>query len=72
MPPGSATTGHDPKPGARPEGRRPGGAFLWMISPTANFLTAFACGVLGTLFFAIKGKEVDAGVGPAAQAPGHG
>jgi MFS family permease len=35
-----------------------GGAFLWMISPTANFLTAFACGVLGTVFFALKGKEV--------------
>jgi MFS family permease len=48
-----------------------GGAFLWMISPTANFLTAFACGVLGTLFFALKGKEVDTGTGPSAQSPGR-
>ncbi len=48
-----------------------GGSFLWMISPTANFLTAFACGVLGTLFFALKGKEVDVGSGPVAQVPGR-
>jgi len=29
-----------------------GGAFLWMISPQVNFLTAFAFGVIGTLSFA--------------------
>lgn len=36
-----------------------GGAFLWLISPAVNFLTAFGCGLVGTLFFAIKGRDVD-------------
>jgi hypothetical protein len=31
-----------------------GGAFLWMISPQVNFLVAFAFGVLGTLYFALR------------------
>ena len=35
-----------------------GGAFLWMISPTANFVTAFGFGVLGTIWFALRGKEL--------------
>ncbi len=35
-----------------------GGAFLWMRSPAVNFLTAFAFGVAGTLWFAWKGKDV--------------
>ncbi len=35
-----------------------GGAFLWMISPTANFLTAFAFGAAGTIFFALYGKDL--------------
>ncbi len=35
-----------------------GGAFLWMINPTVNFLTAFAFGVIGTIWFALKGKEL--------------
>lgn len=34
-----------------------GGAFLWMINPQVNFLTAFAFGVIGTALFAIKGEE---------------
>ena len=34
-----------------------GGAFLWMISPATNFLVAFGCGAIGTLWFAWKGKE---------------
>lgn len=33
------------------------GAWLWTISPAANFLTAFAFGIAGTLWFAIKGKD---------------
>ena len=33
-------------------------AFLWNISPAANFLTASACGLVGTVFFAIMGKDV--------------
>jgi MFS family permease len=33
-------------------------AFLWNISPQTNFLTAFGCGVAGTLLFAILGRDV--------------
>ena len=32
--------------------------FLWNISPQTNFLTAFAFGVIGTLFFVIFGQDV--------------
>jgi MFS family permease len=35
-----------------------GGAFLWMISPTVNLLTAFVFGVLGTIYYAIWGRDV--------------
>jgi MFS family permease len=35
-----------------------GGAFLWNISPAANFVTAFGCGLLGTLYFALFGKDL--------------
>lgn len=35
-----------------------GGAFLWNVSATANFLTAFGFGVLGTLYFALFGKDL--------------
>lgn len=31
---------------------------LWNISPQANFLTAFAFGLIGTLFFVIFGQDV--------------
>jgi MFS family permease len=34
------------------------GAFLWMIAPEVNFLVAFAFGVLGTVLFAIRGKDL--------------
>lgn len=37
-------------------------AFLWNISPGTNFLTAFACGLIGMIFFAIFGQ--DASVAP--------
>ena len=33
-------------------------AFLWNISPGANFLTAFACGLVGMVLFALFGKDV--------------
>ncbi len=36
-----------------------GGAFLWMISPTANFLTAFLFGLIGTIGYAIWGRDVN-------------
>lgn len=35
-----------------------GGAFLWQISPQANLITAFVFGVLGTVGFAIFGRDV--------------
>ncbi|MBT8375046.1 MAG: MFS transporter, partial [Deltaproteobacteria bacterium] len=34
-----------------------GGAFLWMIGPTVNFLTAFAFGVIGTTVFVMWGDD---------------
>jgi len=37
-----------------------GGAFLWMISPATNLLTATAFGVLGTVWFAVRGRDVSA------------
>ena len=39
-----------------------GGAFLWLISPAVNFLTAFACGLAGTVYFILQGRDL----GPAA------
>ncbi len=32
--------------------------FLWRISPEANLLTAAACGLAGTLFFARRGQDL--------------
>ncbi len=37
-----------------------GGAFLWAIGPEINFLTAFAFGVLGTVWFAWRGTDLSA------------
>jgi MFS family permease len=34
-----------------------GGAFLWEISPQANYIGAFCCGMLGTLFYAVWGDN---------------
>ena len=34
-----------------------GGAFLWMLGPTVNFLTAFSFGIVGTTVFAIWGDD---------------
>ncbi|TAK12787.1 MAG: MFS transporter [Anaerolineae bacterium] len=34
-----------------------GGAFLWLASPQVNFLTAFAFGLLGMVFFAVFARE---------------
>ncbi len=39
-----------------------GGAFLWLISPTVNFLTAFVFGVIGTVGYAIWGRDVNGSV----------
>jgi MFS family permease len=35
-----------------------GGAYLWMISPAANFWVAFGFGILGTLYFALFGRDL--------------
>jgi MFS family permease len=35
-----------------------GGAFLWQVSPQVNFLTAFGFGVIGTLGFAVFGRDI--------------
>jgi MFS family permease len=34
------------------------GGFLWQLSPALNLLTATACGVLGTVYFAIRGRDL--------------
>jgi len=34
------------------------GAILWEISPQANFTGAFVCGLIGTLWFHIKGTDM--------------
>src|SRR4030066_334786 len=36
-------------------------AFLWNISPFTNFFTAFVCGIIGTIWFAIWGKDFKSG-----------
>ncbi|NJN44230.1 MAG: MFS transporter [Anaerolineae bacterium] len=36
-----------------------GGAFLWQVSPAVNFLTAFGFGVVGLVWFALFGRDVD-------------
>lgn len=35
-----------------------GGAFLWQIGPQVNFLSAFAFGLLGTVGFALWGRDL--------------
>lgn len=35
-----------------------GGAFLWLVSPTTNFIVAFVFGMLGTIGFACYGTDV--------------
>lgn len=35
-----------------------GGAFLWNISPTVNFLTAFGFGIIGSIYFLIFGRDL--------------
>lgn len=35
-----------------------GGAFLWQISPETNLITAFVFGIIGTVGFAIFGRDV--------------
>lgn len=37
-----------------------GGAFLWQISPETNLITAFVFGVIGTVGFAVFGRDMPA------------
>ncbi len=37
-----------------------GGAFLWQVSPETNFIVAFVFGIIGTLGFAMFGRDVQA------------
>lgn len=32
--------------------------FLWQLSPTVNLLTATACGLIGTIYFAVRGRDL--------------
>ena len=34
-----------------------GGAFLWQVSPATNFLGAFVFGIIGTIWFAARGRD---------------
>ncbi len=42
-----------------------GGAFLWSVRPEINLLTAFGFGILGTLWFALRGRDL--GCSPAGR-----
>jgi len=35
-----------------------GGSLLWLISPATNFATAFVFGLIGTVWFILRGKDV--------------
>jgi MFS family permease len=35
------------------------GGFLWQFSPTFNLLAATACGFFGTIYFAIRGRDLN-------------
>lgn len=34
------------------------GGFLWQFSPTVNLVAATTCGLLGTICFAIRGRDL--------------
>jgi hypothetical protein len=37
-----------------------GAAYLWSLGPRVNLLTAFACGVAGAVWFALRGRNLGA------------
>jgi hypothetical protein len=39
-----------------------GGAFLWQRSPATNLLTAFFFGVAGTIWFALRGRDLSSAI----------
>lgn len=40
-----------------------GGSLLWLISPATNFVTAFGFGLIGTIWFIFRGKDVSSSTG---------
>jgi MFS family permease len=48
-----------------------GGAFLWRISPEVNLFTAAACGALGTLWFALRGCNLNRSSAPPGTGSGR-
>jgi MFS family permease len=34
------------------------GGFLWQLSPAVNLLAAAACGLIGTIYFALRGRDL--------------
>lgn len=42
-----------------------GGALLWMLGPEVNLLTACACGAVGTMWFALRGRDLSPPPKPA-------
>jgi MFS family permease len=40
-----------------------GGSLLWLISPATNFVTAFVFGLIGTIWFIFRGKDVSNNTG---------
>jgi len=44
-----------------------GGAFLWQSSPQVNFMTAFVFGVIGTLGFAMLGRDIQVDAGTSGR-----
>ncbi|MCX7805413.1 MAG: MFS transporter [Planctomycetota bacterium] len=45
------------------------GAYLWVISPDVNLLAASACGLAGTIWFALFGRDAPGTAGPDKAAP---
>jgi hypothetical protein len=39
-----------------------GGAFLWQLSPQTNLITAFVFGIIGSIGFAVFGRDIPAHV----------
>jgi len=47
-----------------------GGAFLWQISPQTNFMTAFFFGIVGTVGFAVFGRDIPVPLQPPQSTEG--
>lgn len=45
------------------------GGWLWLVSPATNFAAAFLFGAIGTIGFAIWGRDIERGGAPAGEEP---